>query len=308
MSLSLNEEKHRLQERLHQYRTLRPLIEIKELFLIALATMPYGLVMNRILVPHAIVGGGLSGFCEIIYFASGTTVPIWLSMFLINGLLLIAAICTIGWKFCVRTVYGVICLTLWFRVIPIADVPEISDPFMAVILGGLFNGSALGVVFLNNGSTGGTDIIAMIVNKFKHQPMGRVMLACDFVVISCAYLLPEVDSIEKVLYGLCYTFMSTTAIDWVLNRTHQSVQFFIFSQHYQEIADAIMTQVPRGVTILDGVGGYSKQPVKVVTVLARKNESSKIFRLVRLIDPNAFVSQSQVAGVFGKGFESIGDK
>ncbi len=298
----------RLKDRLANYRKMRPFIEIKELFMIALCTIPYGIVVNQVLVPHAIVGGGLTGFCEILYFATNAFIPIWLSTLVLNGVLLLIAIRTVGWKFCIRTIYGVACLTLWFKVIPIPDVPAITDPFMGVILAGLFNGMALGVVFLNNGSSGGTDIIAMIVNKFWHLTMGRVMLACDLVIISAAYLLPEVRSLEKVLFGLCYTFMLTTAIDFVMNRTRQSVQFFIFSKHYREIADAIMMQAERGVTILDGEGGYSHQPIKVVTCLARKTESAKIFRLVRSIDPQAFVSQSAAIGVFGQGFESIREK
>lgn len=297
-----------LRERLASYRRWRPFIEVKELFMIALCTIPYGIVVNQILVPHAIVGGGLTGFCEILYFATGGYLPIWLTTLAFNVLLLLLAIRIVGWKFCVRTIYGVGCLTLWFKVIPIPEVPMITDPFMAVILAGLFNGSALGVVFLNNGSSGGTDIVAMITNKLMHISLGRVMLALDLLIISSAYILPEVRSLEKVLFGLCYTFMLTTAIDFVMNRTRQSVQFFIFSKYHREIADAIMTQVDRGVTILDGEGGYSHQPMKVVTCLARKNESAKIFRLVRSIDPNAFVSQTSAAGVFGEGFESIREK
>jgi uncharacterized membrane-anchored protein YitT (DUF2179 family) len=182
---------------------------------------------------------------------------------------------------------------------------------MAVILGGLFMGSFLGIVFLNNGSTGGVDIVAMIVNKYRHLPMGRVLMACDIVIILCAYFLPEIHELpfgrglEKILFGLCYTFMAGTAVDWVLNRTRQSVQFFIFSSKYEDIAEAIMTQVPRGVTFLEAQGGYSKQSSKVITVVARQYESNKIFRLVHAIDPDAFVSQSQVRGVFGKGFDPM---
>jgi uncharacterized membrane-anchored protein YitT (DUF2179 family) len=138
--------------------------------------------------------------------------------------------------------------------------------------------------------------------------MGRVLMACDIVVILCAYFLPEVRSIEKILFGMCYTFMASTAVDCVLNRTRQSVQFFIFSSKYEEIAEAIMTQVPRGVTFLEAQGGYTKQPGKVITVIARQYESSKIFRLVHSIDENAFISQSQVRGVFGQGFEPIVNK
>ena len=267
----------------------------------------YGLVVNQLLVPHAIVGGGLTGLCEIIYFATNRFIPIWLSVFTLNAILLIIAGFTVGWRYCARTLFGIFWLTFWMKVIPIPEVPMISDPFMAVILGGLFMGCFLGIVFLNNGSTGGTDIVAMIVNKYHHLPMGRVLMTCDICIILMAYFLPEVRSLEKILFGLCFTFMSSTAVDWVMNRTRQSVQFFIFSKKWDEIAEAIMTQVPRGVTILDAQGGYSKEPVKVITTIARQHESAKIFRLVRSIDPDAFVSQSKVRGVFGQGFNSINE-
>ncbi|MBR6549903.1 MAG: YitT family protein [Paludibacteraceae bacterium] len=306
--------KGKLRELLKDYQRMKPLITLKEYIMIIIATIPYAIAVNWILVPHTIVGGGLTGLCEIIYFATDAFVPIWLSSFVCNLALLIAAFFTVGWRYCVRTLWGVLWYTIWLKVIEIPAEPVISDPFMAVILGGLFMGSFLGIVFLNNGSTGGVDIVAMIVNKYKHLPMGRVLMACDIVIILCAYFLPEIkelpfgQGLEKILFGLCYTFMAGTAVDWVLNRTRQSVQFFIFSEKYEEIAEAIMTQVPRGVTFLDAQGGYSKSPTKVITTIARQHESATIFRLVHAIDPNAFISQSQVRGVFGQGFESIKEK
>ena len=306
--------KGKIRELLKDYQRMKPLITIKEYIMIIIATIPYAIAVNWILVPHTIVGGGLTGLCEIIYFATDKFVPIWLSSFVCNLALLVAAFFTVGWRYCVRTLWGVLWYTIWLKVIEIHAEPVISDPFMAVILGGLFMGCFLGVVFLNNGSTGGVDIVAMIVNKYKHLPMGRVLMACDIVIILCAYFLPEIkelpfgQGLEKILFGLCYTFMAGTAVDWVLNRTRQSVQFFIFSTKYEEIAEAIMTQVPRGVTLMEAQGGYSKEPIKVVTTIARQHESATIFRLVNAIDPNAFVSQSQVRGVFGQGFESIKER
>lgn len=301
----------KLREQLKGYQRMKPLVALKEYFMIAVCTIPYAIAVNWILVPHTIVGGGLTGLCEIIYFATNTFIPIWLSSLVFNLALLLVAFFTVGWRYCVRTLWGVLWYTIWLRVIEIPEDSVISDPFMAVILGGLFMGSFLGVVFLNNGSTGGVDIVAMIVNKFHHLPMGRVLMACDICVILCAFFLPEIKELpfgrglEKILFGLCYTFMASTAVDWVINRTRQSVQFFIFSSKYEEIAEAIMTQVPRGVTFLDAQGGYSKKPSKVITVIARQYESNKIFRLVRAIDPEAFVSQSQVRGVFGQGFDPM---
>ena len=300
-----------LREQLASYRRLLPIITIKELLMIVICTIPYAFGVNQLLVPHAIVSGGATGLCEIIYFATNANVPIWLSSALINFLLLLIAALTVGWRYAVRTVWGVLWLTVWLRVIPIPEVPLLTDAFMAVVVDGLFTGCFLGICFLNNGSTGGTDIVAMIVNKYHHLPMGRVLMMTDLIIISSAFFLPTIQAagtqgaIEKILFGLTYTFMLSTAVDWVMNRMRQSVQFMIFTQKPDEIAEAILTQAHRGCTFLDAQGGYNKQPMKVVTTIARIHESATIFRLVRAIDPNAFVSQSQVRGVFGQGFESM---
>ena len=148
--------KGKIRELLKDYQRMKPLITIKEYIMIIIATIPYAIAVNWILVPHTIVGGGLTGLCEIIYFATDAFVPIWLSSFVCNLALLVAAFFTVGWRYCVRTLWGVLWYTIWLKVIEIPAEPVISDPFMAVILGGLFMGCFLGVVFLNNGSTGGS--------------------------------------------------------------------------------------------------------------------------------------------------------
>lgn len=301
----------KLREHLAGYRRMLPIIMLKELLMIIICTIPYAFGVNQLLVPHSVVGGGVTGICEIIYFATNAYIPIWVSSAVLNLTLLIVSALTVGWRYAVRTVWGVLWLTIWLRVIPIATVPILTDPFMAVVIGGLFTGCFLGICFLNNGSTGGTDIVAMIVNKYHHLPMGRVLMMTDLVVISSAFFLPTIQAegmqgaIEKILFGLTYTFMLSTAVDWVMNRMRQSVQFMIFTQKPDEIAEAILTQAHRGCTFLEAQGGYNKQPMKVVTTIARAHESATIFRLVRAIDPNAFVSQSQVRGVFGQGFDPM---
>ena len=311
MKQTKNIQRPNIREQIKRYHRSLPWIMIKELFMIVLSTIPYALTVNQLLVPHSIVGGGVTGLCEIIYFATNTYVPIWLSSALINILLLVIATITVGWRYALRTIWGVLWLTIWLKVIPIATVPLLTDSFMAVVIGGLFTGCFLGICFLNNGSTGGTDIVAMIVNKYHHLPMGRVLLFADMTVISSAFFLPTIQAagiqgaIEKILFGLTYTFMCSTAVDWVMNRMRQSVQFMIFSTKADEIAEAIITQAHRGCTFLDAQGGYNKQPMKVVTTIARSYESATIFRLVRTIDPNAFVSQTQVRGVFGQGFDPM---
>lgn len=302
--------------------------QVKEMLVIFLSLLPYAICVHRLLVPLNIVGGGLTGLCEIILFATQSMlppgslngliggiggVPIWVSTVLINSVLLTIAFFTVGWRFCLRTLWGVFTLSFWLKVIPISPTPFLSDPFMACVVSGLICGSGLGMVFLNNGSSGGTDIVATIVNKYKHISMGRGLLMCDFCVICSAYLLPNVRNsghpVELIMCGLCFTFMCTFAVDMVMSKSRESVQFFIFSMYKSnEIADAINTRANRGVTILDGKGWHSQKPMQVVTVLAKRYQSKQIFDLIKEIDPNAFVSQTSTIGVFGKGFDTVLNK
>ncbi len=287
-------------------RSKKAVNETLEYIAIFFGLIPYAFAVNQLLVPAEIVGGGLTGLAEIIYFATDTAMPIWLTTLIANAFLLIIAIFLVGWRFCIRTVWGVLSLTFWFRFIPIAHEPVLHDTFMAVVIAGMLCGLGLSIVFLNNGSSGGTDIIAMIVNKYRRMSIGKVLFACDLVIITSAYFLPQNHRLEPILMGLCFTFMCTMTADSIMGRARQSVQFFIFSKYKsKEIADAIVTTVHRGVTELDGTGWYSKKPVKVLLVLVRVHESNEVFRIIKSIDPNAFISQSVAQGVFGKGFDSV---
>ena len=298
---------------------------------IFLAMFPMALIVNWIILPHNIVSGGLTGICAIIYYATsgllpdvfalyGGSIPVWLTSLTFNLILLLIAYFTVDWRFCVRTLFGTLTLSMWYRVIPIRDTPLIDDPVAACIVGGLAFGVALGIVMANNGSSGGTDIVAKVVHHYRDISLGSVMVICDLVIIASSYMLPVPEQFlsdgmtaqqiadfktRRILYGLCMTVSYTLSVDTMMNHLRQSVQFFIYSAHYAEIATAINQTVNRGVTILDGMGWYSKQPMRVVTVLARRHEASQIMRIVRDIDPNAFVSQANVSGVFGKGFETF---
>ena len=289
---------------------------------------PMALMVNWVLLPHAFVGGGLTGICSIIYYLTGGmfpslfpeyggAIPVWLTTFVFNAILLLIAGFTVGWRFCIRTMVGVTAITFWYRLIPILPEPIIAGPWLGAIVGGFVFGLSLGVVIACNGSSGGTDIVAMIVNHYYNVSVGNIMMLCDMVIILSAFFLPipermmetgvspTILQIKRVLCGLCMTVSYTLAVDWLMGRLRQSVQFLIYSSKYAEIASAINTTVNRGVTVLDGTGWYSQQPVKVISVLVRKPESSLVLSIVHEIDPNAFVSQANVAGVFGSGFDTI---
>ena len=175
--------------------------------------------------------------------------------------------------------------------------------FMATVIGGAIGGLGIGIVFTQGGSTGGTDIIAMIINKYHDVMPGRVIMICDALVVASSYFI--FGSLEKMVYGFVAMFTLTYCIDIVLVGRKQSVQMMIFSKHYAEIADAITKQLDRGVTILDGQGWYSKMPVKVIVSIVKKTQVQEVHKIVKKIDPSAFISQEAVMSVYGEGFEKI---
>jgi uncharacterized membrane-anchored protein YitT (DUF2179 family) len=180
---------------------------------------------------------------------------------------------------------------------------------MSMIIGCVITGIALATVFLHNGSTGGTDIIAASVNKYHNVSLGSVLISVDFCIIGSCMFFPQfgdyIERAHKVMFGFCVMALENFVLDYVMNARRESVQFMIFTRKWQEIANAIGTETKHGVTILDGHGWYTGQEVKVLCILARKNESISMFRLIKMIDPNAFVSQSSVIGVYGEGFDEM---
>lgn len=279
---------------------------IKEYVTILFGLALYALGWTGFLLPHQITTGGITGLAALVFFANG--LPVAVTYFSINIVLLIISVRMFGWKFSFRTIAGVIILTFFLSVAQnyIHKPLLVGEPFMACVIGGLLAGAGVGTVLTANGSTGGTDIIALIINKYRNITPGRAMLYSDLVIICSSYFL--FHSIDKILYGLTTLAVSTYAVDMVVNGDRQSVQFFIFSSKFEAIAERINIEAHRGVTVLDGMGWYSKEPAKVLCVMARKNESVKIFRIVKQVDPNAFVSQGSVIGVYGKGFDIMKSK
>ena len=229
------------------------------------------------------------------------------------------AIRVLGPKFSIKTTYAIFTLTflLWLFQLVVNNYVEAPDmtpdgkplllgtgqDFMACIIGAAMCGVGLGITFNYNGSTGGTDIIAAIVNKYKDVSLGRMIMICDVFIISSCYFI--FHDWRRVIFGFVTLFIIGVVLDWIINSARQSVQFFIFSKKYDEIADRIIKDADRGVTVLDGTGWYSKTNVKVLVGLAKKRQSLEIFRLVKRIDPNAFISQSSVIGVYGEGFDKL---
>lgn len=291
--------------------------EVKDYFYITLGLISYCLGWAAFLLPYQITTGGVTGIGAIIYYATGF--PIQWSYFIINAVLMTFAIRILGPKFSIKTTYAIFMMTflLWslqLLVNTYATAPDVTpdgqplllgvgQDFMACIIGAAMCGVGLGIVFNYSGSTGGTDIIAAIVNKYKDVSLGRMIMICDVFIIGSCYLI--FHDIRRVIFGFVTLFIIGVVLDWIINSARQSVQFLVFSQKYDEIADKVIKDTHRGVTVLDGTGWYSKNEVKVLVVLAKKRQSLTIFRLIKNIDPNAFISQSSVIGVYGEGFDQL---
>lgn len=284
--------------------------ETKDYLTITLGLMAYAMGWCLFLLPYQISTGGVTGISAVIYYATGVEMQI--SYFLINAAFLAVALYVLGLKFCLKTIFSVAMLTFFLDLFQemmkddAGNLIQLIGPgqdFMACVIGSIFCGVGIAVVFIVGGSTGGTDIIAAIVNKYKAVTFGRMIMVCDIIIISSCYFIFE--DWRRVVFGFVTLIIISVAIDYIVNSARQSVQFLIFSKKYEEIGEAVITDVNRGVTVLDGTGFYSKQPVKVLCVLAKKSEAIHIFRLVKDIDPNAFISQSNVVGVYGEGFDPI---
>lgn len=276
---------------------------LKDYLMMFVGLVSYAIGLTGFLLPNKIVTGGLAGVTILINSATG--IPLWVSYITINIVLLALAWRTIGNTFVLRTIINVIILTVLLRFGETYFTESLiqADSLLVALIGAGLAGLGLGLVYASNGSTGGTDIIGAVITKKHHISMGRALLLVDVLIISSSYFLFE--SIEKIAIGLIVMTVMFYTVDLVINGMRQSVQFFIFTDEYNEVADHINRELNRGCTIVDGVGWYSKKSQKIIIVLARRTESTSIFRIVKSIDQHAFITQTNVVGVYGKGFDTL---
>lgn len=284
-------------------------------FMIIVGIFMYAFAFCAFILPHKIVIGGLSGVGTLVYFATDTLIPVAVTQYVANLILLAFAFRIVGKTFVIRTIFGATVISLAIGVgenfFMSLGHPIIEDISMSAILGAIICGLGVGTVLIHNGSTGGTDIVASMVNKKSNVSIGRAMMITDMVIVTSSLLLPFDGTfgerlearIPIIVYGYVITFVASYCADMIIVGNRQAVQFIIFSHHWQTIADAINNDAKRGVTVLDGEGWYSKKPVKILMVWCRKIEAPGIMRLVKGIDDDAFITQGAVNGVFGKGFD-----
>ncbi|MCH5176925.1 MAG: YitT family protein [Prevotellaceae bacterium] len=284
--------------------------ELEDYIVITFGLFLYALGWAAFLLPYEIACGGLTGISAIVFYLTG--IEIQYTYFCVNALLILVAIRLLGFRFCIKTIYGFTMLSVILAALQMlfkdseGHLPRVlgeDQEFMACLLGAGLTGAGLGLIFQHQGSTGGTDIIAAIVNKYRNVSMGRAILICDVIIISSLYFI--FNDWKRVIFGFVTMFVLAFLIDYVMSYAHQSVQFFIISKKHEEIRQALIHRLHRGATILHGIGAYSGEDQEITMVVCRRRQSVEIFRMVQDIDPTAFITQTKAAGVYGEGFDSI---
>ena len=292
----------------------------KEYLLLTLGILIYVAGWTIFMIPNNLIGGGLTGVSSIIQYAVG--IKMGYTYFVLNAILLVTAFVVIGANFGGKTTYAIILASVGLNVlqdlIPATIIETLSvqnGKLMSTIMGGILSGAGIGMSMSQGGSTGGTDIIALIVNKYRNISPGRIILWIDAVIILSSLavpsytaegeLVPFAEKITTVVYGLILITVNGYVIDLYLSGSKQSVQLFIMSRKYEEIADAITKDIHRGVTVLPAVGWYTKKENHVLMVVTRKTDLNFLLKYIKTIDNDAFLSVSSVSGVYGNGFDAI---
>ena len=273
--------------------------------LITLGTLIYVMAWTSFLIPNGMASGGLTGLCTIIQY--GTGMPVAWTFPIINVLLLVMGFLVMGNAFGIKTIYVIGLSSLLFKVLPEFSALEVimeNQGLTVALVGGSLEALGIGLVLLRGGSTGGTDIVAMMINKYWPVSPGRVYLISDIFIILSVLLVPD-KGVVDVIYAYFVMLVFSFGVDFVVLGNKSSVQLLVFSTRYQEIADHIINDVQRGVTALKSIGWYSQKESRVLLIILRKNQMTEVINEIKNIDKDAFVSVSSANSVYGEGFEEI---
>lgn len=302
------------------------IVLLKEYFIITFGLLLYTLGWDTFLIPNGLVGGGVTGISAILLYAF--KIPLSVTFFVINAILLVIGLKILGKGFGAKTIYAIIVASVFLDVVPeflsedfIREFATSNGKLLCALCGGIMAGLGIGICFSQGGSTGGTDIVALIISKLRNIAPGRIILTIDIFIVASALLLPAKEIVDAagnvtgvqpfgeklaiVLYGYILVFTTGYVIDLFISGTKQSLQIFIISEKYDEIADLVITDLKRGVTLLDSEGWYTKKKGKILMVMIRKHDISLLYRIIKSVDKNAFISVSSVSGVYGNGFDAM---
>ncbi len=290
--------------------------DISDFIMILVGLAIYAVGFCAFILPHQIVIGGMAGLGTLVFFASHKLIPVAVTMYGVNLILVACGYKVLGKSFTIRTVFGATFISVFIGLLEgyfLAHPPLITETAMSIVLGGILCGLGIGTIYIHNGTSGGTDIVAAMVTKVSNVSVGRTMMIVDMSIVGLTFFLPfdgDMDariqaSVPRIIYGWVVIFIYSYITDMLINTNRQATQFIIFSTKWKEIADSINVDAHRGVTVVNGQGWYTKHDVKILLVWCRKIESVTIFRIIKGIDENAFISQGNVNGVYGKGFDKM---
>lgn len=259
-----------------------------------------GLAYNLFLIPHRIVPGGITGLSIIINYLLQT--PVGLVVIIFNIPLFILGIKTLGKTYGIKSLIGIILSSFFIDFFTyIVPIPKATNnQILAAVYGGILLGTGLGIIFRGQGSTGGTDIIGQILNRFTNLSIGMGILITDFIIISLAAIV--FHKLESALYGYLTLFLSSKAIDLISEGWSFTRAVYIISDKATPIAQLIIEKMGRGVTRLYAKGAYTDVEKDVLLCVLTKREIPKLRNIVKEIDPKAFIIISDVYEVLGKGF------
>jgi len=282
--------------------TKKVLNTIKKYFFICFGLAIFTFGWTAFLIPSQLVGGGISGISTLIYFALG--IPIGITTLLLNSILVAIALKVLGSRFGTTTIICTVLLSLFFSILqPIFPKPIVDDKFLCALIGSMLAGAGVGISLNYGGNTGGTDIVILIITKFRNISYGRLSLLINVLIIASSYLI--VKSIESLVYSYVVMIAYTFTSDMVIDGYRQTFQFMIFSPKNNEIAERINTELNRGATLIKAYGSYSKEETDILLVLAHRVDKANITRIIKEVDNNAFISVTKTSGVFGKNFDTL---
>ena len=290
--------------------------EVKDYVMITFGLMLYAIGFTAFILPHSIVIGGMAGLGTLVYFATNKFVPVAVTMYGVNLILIAMGWKVLGKAFVSRTIFGATGISICIGLIEgyfTSHPPLVADITMSVALGGILCGFGIGTIYIHNGTSGGSDIVAALITKVSNVSVGRILMIVDMSIVCLTFFLPFDGDMEqriqscvpRIIYGVVIIFIYSYITDMLINTNRQATQFVIFSNKWREIADSVNREAHRGVTVLDGTGWYSKHEVKMLLVWCRKIEAVTIFRIIKSIDESAFIAQSPANGVYGKGFDMM---
>lgn len=277
-------------------------LNVKDCLMIVLGLILYAVGFCGFVLPKGIVIGGLAGIASLIYFQFG--VPVAISFYALNIILLAIAYRLVGLQFVLKTIFGATFLSFFLGIAqPLFEAYPVvlEETFLDCVIGAVLCGTGVGIAFTHNGSTGGTDIVAAMVSKYRQISVGRMILYVDMIIISSSYLLYH--DLDRVIYGFVVLVFLSYMTDQVVNNNRQAIQFTIISKQWDKIATVVNKEMHRGCTVLEGTGWYTKQEVKMLIIFCRKMEALQVYRIIKELDPKAFVSQGNVNTVYGEGFD-----